>query len=291
MAHKLYAAKPSFLGMFSESLSIKVEDSPYGHCDAAQVVGTEVYLILGDNVDYVDETFFKGYVFKREKDGKSFFKFVDDWLHGGVAWYRGFGIAHFSYPGLLNDGQLRSEGDADVPKSTMSDKATEAKTRWLPGFPYDPDPCVNAACGIDYCPYTSALLGEGREMPLGLVVHSRLGYAYCPRPVAWLYDGEAVVQGPLVYIRDFEVVKIGGFFGGGLNSPNVPPNLPRADLPPPRPYHKVSSSEGVRDWYDNQCVPWLNRVNVAGDTLTIQQGIPNAFAGANVPTGNGNNDI
>jgi hypothetical protein len=210
---------------------------------------------------------------------------VDDWLNGGASWYRGFGIAHFAYPAVRARGMLFSEGDADVPTSTMSDKnKAEAKTQWLPGFPRDPEPCVSIACGTDFCPFTGMLLGEDKEMPLGVVVHALLGKNACNRPVAWLYDGEAVVQGPLTDDADFEIFRLGGYFGGRMRALTVPPNLPLASLPPTRPYHKESSEQGVRDWYDNDCVPWLNGVATAGDTLIIQQGIPTAFASPNGST-------
>jgi hypothetical protein len=43
----------------------------------------------------------------------------------------------------------------------------------------------------------------------------------------------------------------------------------------------VSSQQGVTDWYNNQCVPWLNRATTTGASLVIQQGTPTAFA---IPT-------
>jgi hypothetical protein len=109
-------------------------------------------------------------------------KLYIQWKNNQLVLYRGFPGCLFCWPQLLQ-GQLKSEGDADVPEFTMHGKeereGDKVKTRWLPAADLLTAQGVGVQC-LTQDPYTQHL-ARTEPIPVGFIVTIPAG---CSRNIA-----------------------------------------------------------------------------------------------------------
>ena len=158
---------------------------------------------------------------------------------GGMSWYRGLSVSHFSYPVLRGAGVLGSEGSADTPTFTMGNTTP---TRWLPGL-YDATLADAVAHSIDGGDAGLRDISTRKAIPIGVTVQYPIS---APTPVAYLNDGEQVIRGPIADATIHRLILMGP---GGFSYKLVGGNT--SDLPPAAPYHAGVGSTGIIAWETN----------------------------------------
>jgi hypothetical protein len=119
--------------------------------------------------------------------------FIQKVCNGGLTMYRGICVRHFSWDVLKKFGVLASEGSTDQPSATMGNTN---RTRWLPFSEYLDVAELVAISNLTEHPGLYSIFGnpDALEVPVGAVINYNVTK---DTPIAYLYDGEQVIRGPL----------------------------------------------------------------------------------------------
>ncbi|MEH2011626.1 eCIS core domain-containing protein [Nostoc sp.] len=164
-------------------------------------------------------------------------QFINLYRSGGMIWYRGLSISHFSYNQLQTTGVLGSEGTVDTPTFTMGNASSSI--RWLPGI-YEPDTADYIAQSVDKGDAGIRDIIMRKDIPIGVTVQ----YPIRPQtPIAYLNDGEQVARGPITGATVYRVILLGpsGYTYRLMNGSTN-------ELPPAAPYLAGVGSAEIVAW-------------------------------------------
>lgn len=173
--------------------------------------------------------------------------FAQSILHGGsLQWYRGMGMNHFAWDGLLT-GYLASEGTSNTPNFTMA--TSGPLTRWLPGATGEDGMWTALSVGASVQEEGLAALWEKAEVVVGVV----LQYVVTPAtPIAFMNGNEQLLRGPLG--APHLSVALLAVRNRGQTAIRVPSSKQVQHLPPRYPYQAELGSPAFIAWaqsYDN----------------------------------------